>query len=145
MYGNPYLSNQFNINNIDKQISDLQNLKEKYQNMQQQPQNVINIGNTSQNEFEARFINKTDEVENIPIQRKTAFISPENGYLKVKELNGDITTYELIPPKTEKDLKIEEQNLKIKELEAKLNEFSNATTNNEGKRQKSNDGKSNQE
>jgi hypothetical protein len=123
-------------------------MKEKRQNLSQiqaqQPiQNIINTGNATQIEFEARYLNENEEVDNIPIQRKTAFISPENGYLKVKELNGDITTYQLIPPKTEKDLKIEEQDLKIKELEAKLNELSNVTTNNESERQKNNDGKSN--
>lgn len=131
MYGNPYFNQQAGIDRINNQIKELENLKGQYQAMpQQQPiQNIINT--TSQNvEFEARFLNENEEVENIPINRKTAFISPKNGYLKIKEINGDITTYELIPPKDEKDLRIEELERKIKEMEAQNEHTSiNGTTN----------------
>lgn len=129
MNGSPYFY-QPNVQRIDNQIKELEQLKTQFQTIPQQPMNVFNVGNGTQIEFEARFIKDDEEVENIPISRKTAFISPKNKYLKIKELNGDITTYELIPPKDEKDLKIDElqQNNfilenKLKEMEAKINEL----------------------
>ena len=141
MNGSPYFY-QPNVQRIDNQIKELEQLKNQFQTIPQQPMNVFNVGNGTQIEFEARFIKDDEEVENIPISRKTAFISPKNGYLKVKELNGDITTYELIPPKDDKDRRIEELERKIKEMEAQ-NELtkSNGSTN-EIKRPASNDTKS---
>ena len=141
MNGSPYFY-QPNVQRIDNQIKELEQLKNQFQTIPQQPMNVFNVGNCTQIEFEARFIKDDEEVENIPISRKTAFISPKNGYLKVKELNGDITTYELIPPKDDKDRRIEELERKIKEMEAQ-NELtkSNGSTN-EVKRPASNDTKS---
>lgn len=129
MNGSPYFY-QPNVQRIDNQIKELEQLKTQFQTIPQQPMNVFNVGNGTQIEFEARFIKDDEEVENIPISRKTAFISPKNGYLKVKELNGDITTYELIPPKDDKDRRIEELERKIKEMEAQ-NELtkSNGSTN----------------
>lgn len=150
MNNNPYLY-QPNVQRIDNQIKELENLKNQFQTMpQQQPMNVFNVGNTPQIEFEARFVKDNEEVENIPITRRTAFISPKNKYLKIKELNGDIETYELIPPKDEKDLKIDEltQNNtllenKLKEMEKMINglTISNGSTN-EVKKPTSNDTKS---
>lgn len=130
MNNNPYFY-QSNVQRIDNQIKELEQLKNQFQNIpQQQPMNVFNVGNTPQVEFEARFIKDDEEVENIPINRKTAFISPKNGYLKIKELNGDIETYELIPPKDEKDILIDELTKnnsilenKLKEMEEKIHEF----------------------
>lgn len=132
MFGNPYFNPQNSIDRINNQIKDLENLKNQYQNIpnvpQQPIQNIINTQTTSQMDFEARYLKKDEEVENIIVQRKTAFISPENRFLKVKEIDGTITTYELIPPLDEKDKKIIELENKIKEMEAK-NEFSNNQTN----------------
>lgn len=117
MYGmyNPY-SNP--IDRIDSQIKELQNLKKSYQNIpQQQPiQNIINT-NGSQVEFEARILNENEKPSEILVSRRTAFIDLKNGVLSIKELNGDIKEYKIELPKDEKDLKIEE-------LERRLNELS---------------------
>lgn len=141
MYNNPYFNQQSNIERINNQIKELENLKGQYQNIPQQPiQNIINTNANQSIEFEARFVNENEEVENIPINRKTAFISPKNGYLKIKEINGDITKYDLIPPKDEKDLRIEELEKKIKEMEKQKNEHTNINgTVDEVKRSSSND------
>lgn len=110
-YGNP-------IDRIDSQIKELQNLKKSYQNIpQQQPiQNIINT-NGSQVEFEARILNENEKPSEILVSRRTAFIDLKNGVLSIKELNGDIKEYKIELPKDEKDLKIEE-------LERRLNELS---------------------
>ena len=141
MFNNPYFNQQSNIERINNQIKELENLKGQYQNIPQQPiQNIINTNANQSIEFEARFVNENEEVENIPINRKTAFISPKNGYLKIKEINGDITKYDLIPPKDEKDLRIEELEKKIKEMEEQKNEHTNINgTVVEVKRSSSND------
>lgn len=112
-YGNP-------IDRIDNQIKELENLRKNYQNMpQQQPiQNIINT-NGSQMEFEARILNENENPNEILVQRKTMFFEPKNGKLYIKELNGDIKEYDVVLPLDEKDLKIQE-------LERRLNELSNA-------------------
>lgn len=121
-YGNP-------IDRIDNQIKELENLRKNYQNIpQQQPiQNIINA-NGSQMEFEARILNENENPNEILVQRKTMFFEPKKGKLYIKELNGDIKEYDVVLPLDEKDLKIQE-------LERRLNELSNAyehgTTNEE--------------
>lgn len=125
MFGNPYLP-QANIDRIDQQIKDLERLKNSYQNIAQPTQNIINVGGNSQSDFKAQFVNDNEKVEEILVNCKTAFISPKNGYLKIKDLNGDITEYILTKPKTEQELYIEELERKIKDYEYAIN-----TTNNE--------------
>lgn len=112
-YGNP-------IDRIDNQIKELENLRKNYQNIpQQQPiQNIINT-NGSQMEFEARILNENENPNEILVQRKTMFFEPKKGKLYIKELNGDIKEYDVVLPLDEKDLKIQE-------LERRLNELSNA-------------------
>lgn len=112
-YGNP-------VDRIDNQIKELENLRKNYQNMpQQQPiQNIINT-NGSQMEFEARILNENENPNEILVQRKTMFFEPKKGKLYIKELNGDIKEYDVVLPLDEKDLKIQE-------LERRLNELSNA-------------------
>ena len=112
-YGNP-------IDRIDNQIKELENLRKNYQNMpQQQPiQNIINA-NGSQMEFEARILNENENPNEILVQRKTMFFEPKKGKLYIKELNGDIKEYDVVLPLDEKDLKIQE-------LERRLDELSNA-------------------
>lgn len=100
MYGsNPMI-------NIDRQIEDLQRLRAGYQN--QPPINIYNNAATSTNDFYARYLGENEKVDEILVTHKTAFIDLKNGVLSVKELNGDTQDYQLILPKDEKDLKIEE-------------------------------------
>lgn len=137
MFNNPFYNPQTSIDRINNQIKDLESLKTQYQNLPQMaPQQPITqnfqLANTNQVEFEAKYLKKDEEVENIIVQRRTAFISPENKFLKVKEVDGTITTYELIPPLDEKDKRIIELENKLKEMEAK-NELSNTSTNTERK------------
>lgn len=117
---------QLNIERLKKQRDEIDNLIKSYQSIPQQPMNVFNVGNTPQIEFEARFLNENENPNEILVQRKTMFFSPKNGKLYIKEINGDITSYDVILPKDEKDLKIEELERKLKEYE-----FRNDTTNNE--------------
>lgn len=106
------------IIDIDRRIEDLQRLKNNYQNMPfQQPINVYNNVNTQNSLFEARFLDENEKVDEILVKNKTAFIDRLNGKLTIKEINGNIEEFELIVPKTEQELKIEELEKKVKEYE----------------------------
>ena len=106
---------------IDRQIEDLQRMKNAYQNMSQ-PAPINNIINTQQNQaiFEAKFTNENPS--DIFVSVKTAFIDLKNGVLTVKEPDGEMKQYGIILPKDEKDLKIESLEQKIQEMEMRLNE-----------------------
>ena len=86
---------------------------------------VTNIINTqpNTNELEAKFINNNENVEDIIVSRRTLFIDENNQQICIKEINGDISKkYQIIVPKDEKDIKIENLENKIKELEVMINE-----------------------
>lgn len=137
MFGNPYV-NQGNIDRIDLQIKELERLKNNMINPPQPTQNIINVGGANQNDFKAQFLNENDKVEEILVGCKTAFICPINGYLKIKDVNGDITEYILTKPKTKEELYIEELEKKVKEYEQSIN-----STNIEIKQSSTNDNESN--
>lgn len=122
MYGYGMYNPQLNIEKIDNQMRELENLKRNYQNSQNQPiQNIINT-NTSQIDFEARILGENEKPDEILIQRKTAFIDLVNGKLTIKELNGNMTSYDLVLPKTKEQIRIEELEKQNKELMSKLDE-----------------------
>ena len=123
MFGNPYYNAYSNpIDRIDNQMKELENLKRNYQNSQARPiQNIINT-NGSQIDFEARILSENEKPDEIPIQRKTAFIDLKNGVLSIKDVNGKIEEYKIEIPKTPEQLKIEELERQNKELLSKLEE-----------------------
>ena len=123
MFGNPYYNAYSNpIDRIDNQMKELENLKRNYQNSQARPiQNIINT-NGSQIDFEARILSENENPDEIPIQRKTAFIDLKNGVLSIKDVNGKIEEYKIEIPKTPEQLKIEELERQNKELLSKLEE-----------------------
>ena len=113
MYGyNPMID-------IDRKIDELQKMKAGFQT--QQPINIYNNANTPESNFFARYLGENEKVDEILVTHKTAFISLKNRQLSIKETNGDITTYEIILPKDEKDLKIEELERRLLEYEQHIN------------------------
>ena len=94
---------QYQMSNIDRQIEELNRLK---LSMQQAP--INNIINTSTVEFEAKMVKENEDINNILVQHKTAFIDLHNSKLSIKELDGTITTYDIIIPKTKEELEIEQ-------------------------------------
>lgn len=112
--------NPVDLQRIDRQIEDLQRMKANYQQMSQ-PMPINNIINTqNQPVFEAKFTNENPS--DIFVQNKTAFIDLKNGVLTVKEPDGEMKQYGIILPKDEKDVKIENLEMKIREMEMRLNE-----------------------
>lgn len=111
-------------------MQDLQNMRDKIDRqmtqMQNQPQpvqpiqNFINTNQPFNLEFEARFLKEGENVQDIIVNRKTAFIDLINDKLSIKELNGEIKQYEILKPKDEKDIRIEQLERKIREMEGRL-------------------------
>ena len=118
--------NPMEVSRIDRQIEDLQRLKASYQNMPTQP--INNIISTpvapvsTQPIFEAKFT--TENPADVYVTNKTAFIDLKNGKLTIKEVDGEMKEYFLILPKDEKDLKIENLERKLREMENKINNYS---------------------
>lgn len=126
----PY--NNFNnsaalMNQLYRQKDNIENMIAQYtQNMgiNQQPpvQNIINTSNSNSSDIDVRFLNQGEDVSNILVSKKTLFIDEKNGKINLKETDGTISKYyDIIVPKDEKDLKIEELENKLKELEARVN------------------------
>lgn len=128
---NPYNPYANPMDRIDNQIKELENLKKGYQNMSQQPtQNIFNVGNASQTDFEAVILNENQKPNEILVKHKTMFFEPKKGKLSIKEVNGDITSYDVVMPKTPEQLKIEELERKIKDYEYELSTINgNGSTN----------------
>lgn len=118
--------NPVEIQRIDRQIEDLQRLKSNMQSLGVAPQPINNIITTPQQMiqpqpiFEAKFT--TENPSDILVTNKTAFINLKEGKLSIKEVDGEIKEYFLILPKDEKDLKIENLENKLREMEEKLNQ-----------------------
>lgn len=120
--------NPIDIQRIDRQIEDLQRMKANFQNMGMGQPPINNIITTPQQVpapqpiFEAKFT--TENPSDILVANKTAFINLKDGRLSIKEVDGEIKEYFLILPKDEKDLKIENLESKLREMEMKFNEYS---------------------
>ncbi len=125
MYGNPYFNN----------FRDQQPIQNIFTN--QMPLNNL---------FMAQFLKENEKVEEMFVNHKTAFIDIFKKELKIKDIDGTITTYGLILPLDDKDKKIEELEKQIQELKGMIaNEQSNgnAYADNESTEQNGNGGKLN--
>ena len=112
MYGN-YLGQVPPINQIDRQIEDLQRIKDQYR---QPMQPINNIINTNTNGIELKVL-KDENVEDIYVQTKTIFKNDKQ--MIIKDVDGNIEKYEIKKtyPLDKKDLRISELEAKLKELE----------------------------
>lgn len=118
--------NPIEVQRIDRQIEDLQRLKANFQNMGMGQPPINNIITTPQQPqqpiFEAKFT--TENPSEILVNNKTAFINLRDGKLSIKEVDGELKEYFIVLPKDEKDLKIENLESKLREMEMKFNEYS---------------------
>ena len=118
----PYNNLNGMMNQLYRQKENIENMINQYANAAQQSpiQNIINTTNSS--DTDVKFLNPEDDIKNIIITKRTLFIDENNHKISIKETDGSISkSYDIIVPKDEKDLKIEELENKIIELEEKLN------------------------
>lgn len=104
-----------------------------YRENQQPIQNIINTQMPMNDMFMAQYLKENEQVENMFVNQRTAFIDLKNKVMKIKEVNGNITVFGLIPPKDEKDIKIELLEKQLMELKGLIanGPKSDVTTNNE--------------
>lgn len=123
--------NPIDMNRIDKQIEDLQRLRANYQGMMMNPPPINNIINqqTQKPLFEAKFTN--DNPSDIFVQNKTAFIDLKNNKLTIKEVDGDMKEYGILPPQDEKDIKIQQLEKEIMALKDNYINLQMSTANNQ--------------
>ena len=119
-YNGFYNPNQAMINQLLRQKDNIDNMLNQYSQPQQPIQNIINTGVGT--EFEAKVLKDDEEAENILINKRTMFLDKKNRRVLIKEIDGKISEeYEIILPKDAKDLKIEELENKLKEMEVRIN------------------------
>lgn len=111
---NYFNNNSQMLNQLMRQRDSIENLIGQYSQPQAPIQNIISAGGT---DFEAKVLTNGEDVSNIIINKRTLFVDEKNGKVLVKEIDGTISKeYQIIVPKDEKDLKIEELQEEINKL-----------------------------
>ena len=135
MYGNPYMTSYGNnfgqqtLNErIDTQIAQLNQMKDQIKNSNQQPA-INQTFQLAPNSHTMRYANTIDEVSKENVYFDTPFFSKDMSVLWIKNVKGDIKTYELneIIPKDAKDMQIEYLQSQIEELKGMIKNDSNVT------------------
>lgn len=127
MYNNPYVSAynpQSNIDRINKQMEELQKMKEQLQQpVQPAPTNLTqNFQIAPTNREVIRYAGSIDEVQRDIVIGDTPYFSKDMSVVWVKNTKGEIKTYELneIVPLDEKDMQIQYLQEQIEELKGKI-------------------------
>lgn len=111
------------VDRINKQIEDLQNLKNQMQNpmqMQNSATPAINqtfqLANTNNmNDFDGKYANNIDEVKNTLALKNMLFVNKEMNILWLKDVTGNIKSYTLT-----EIVELDEKDKKIIELEKQI-------------------------
>ena len=144
MYNNPYMNvynTQANIDRLNEQINNLEKMKAQIQQPQPQPTNLtqnFQLAPTSRDVI--RYASSIEEVQKDMVIGETPYFSKDMSVVWVKNLKGEIKTYELneIVPKDEKDIMIASLQMQIEELRKEIkgnarsnSEYVDATNKNE--------------
>ena len=125
-YNNAY-SSQFNIDRIDNQIAELNKIKNQYQQQLNQPQTPTNLTQNFQlapvNREVIRYANSIEDVQKDSVIGETPYFSKDMNVVWIKNIKGDIRTYELneIIQKDDKDIQIDLLKAQISELKGMIN------------------------
>lgn len=111
------------VDRINKQIEDLQNLKNQMQNPMQMPNSAtpainqtFQLANTNNiNDFDGKYANNVDEVKNTLALRNMLFVNKEMNILWLKDVTGNIKSYTLT-----EIVELDEKDKKIIELEKQI-------------------------
>lgn len=137
MYGNPYMNpynQQMSIDRLNEQINNLEKMKSQMQQpTQTQPTNLtqnFQLAPTSRDVI--RYATSIEEVQRDMVIGDTPYFSKDMSVVWIKNLKGEIKTYELteLVEKDEKDLQIEFLMAQVNELRGMINnEQSNSDVN----------------
>lgn len=122
MYNTIY-NPQASIDRINNQISELEKLRNQMQQPVTPPTSLTqNFQLAPQNRDVIKYANSMEEVQKDLVMGDTPYFSRDMSIVWIKNLKGDIKTYELkeIIPKDEKDIKIDYLMAQIEELKGKI-------------------------
>jgi len=133
MYNNPYMNQyntQANIDRLNEQINNLEKMKAQMQQPQLQPTNLtqnFQLAPTSRDVI--RYATSLEEVQRDMVIGDTPYFSKDMSVVWIKNIKGDIKTYELneLVPKDAKDLQIEYLQSQIEELKGMIKNDANVT------------------
>jgi len=133
MYNNPYYNNytqQSNIDRLNEQISNLEKMRNQLQQPQQQPTNLtqnFQLAPTTRDVI--RYASSLEEVQKDMVIGETPYFSKDMSVVWVKNVKGEIRTYELneLVPKDAKDLQIEYLQSQIEELKGMIKNDTDVT------------------
>lgn len=135
MFNNPYMPNAYNqqasIDRINAQMNELEKLKQQIQQPVQPTNLTQNFQLAPNNKDVIRYASSIDEVNRDMVIGDTPFFSKDMSVVWIKNIKGEIKTYELneIIAKDDKDLMIESLQMQIAELRKEVKE--NAKSNDE--------------
>ena len=122
MYNSIY-SPQVSVDRINAQITELEKMKQQMQTPITQPTSLTqNFQIAPTNREIIRYAGSMEEVERDMVVGDTPYFSKDMSVVWIKDVKGNIKTYELteIIQKDEKDMQIEILMAKINELERKI-------------------------
>ena len=131
MYNNPYINpynQQANIDRLNEQINNLEKMKAQMQQPQPQPTNLTqNFQLVPTSRDVIRYATSLEEVQRDMVIGDTPYFSKDMSVVWVKNVKGEIKTYELneLVPKDEKDLQIEYLQSQIEELKGMIKNDAN--------------------
>lgn len=127
MYSNPYMANAYNpqpsLDRINAQINELENMKKQLQQPVQQPTNLTqNFQLAPTNREIIKYANNIEEVERDMVMGDTPYFSKDMSVVWIKNIKGDIKTYELseVIVKDDKDLMIESLQMQLNEMKGMI-------------------------
>lgn len=128
MYNNPYsniYNNQPSLDRINEQINQLENMKKQMQNNTPAINQTFQLAPT--NNHTMRYADTIDDVSKEMVYFDTPFFSKDMSVLWIKNVKGDIKSYELneIVPKDSKDFEIEYLKNQIEELKGMIKNDAN--------------------
>ena len=133
MFNNPYAFNTApSVDRIDAQINELKKMKEQMQKPMQPPTSLTqNFQLAPATRDTLKYADSIEEVQNDMTNGEVPYFSKDMSIVWVKNLKGEIRTYELseIVPKDEKDLQIEFLQAQIDELKKGMVANEQYTTN----------------
>ena len=126
MYSNPYFNTynpQTSIDKINEQINNLERMRNQLQQPQPQPTNLtqnFQLAPTSRDAI--RYATSIEEVQKDMVIVETPYFSKDMSVVWVKNLKGEIKTYELneIVLKDDKDIKIDFLMAQIEDLKKEI-------------------------
>ena len=121
MYGYTF-NQQGNLDRINSQIAELEKIKAQMQQPVQPTNLTQNFQLAPTNRDIIKYSNSMEDVKREIVMGETPYFSKDMSVVWIKNLKGEIKTYELneIAPKDEKDLKIEYLQAQIEELKKEM-------------------------